>query len=63
VLAVVHRLFSPTLEVSMTTVSEIAPDVFRISTFVPDINRAGVVSYQSVADNGADSLISTKPVN
>ncbi len=26
----------------MTTVSEIAPDVFPISTFVPDINRAGL---------------------
>lgn len=42
----------------MTAVSEIAMDVFRISTFAPDINRAGVVSYHSVADNGADSLLS-----
>ena len=47
----------------MMAVLKIAPDLFRISTFVPDVNRAGVVSYQSVADNAVDTLISTKPVN
>ena len=47
----------------MTTVSEIALDVFRVSTFVPDINRVGVVSYQSEADNAAHSFISVLPVD